>query len=200
MISSDTPIEDSSQDLLNRKPLSKKVASLIKDFKGKESFVIGIEGEWGSGKTSFVNLVKEELIDNEEIVLIDFNPWNFSNQDEIIKDFFLNLSNKLEHRGIKVGKKILSYSKRLLSFGLSITSLLETKTTISSKIKELINKDKKIKSLNEERLSLNKDLEKINKKIVIFIDDIDRLDAEETRLIMKLVKMTANFPNILFIL
>ena len=41
---------------------------------------------------------------------------------------------------------------------------------------------------------------KIGKPIVIVIDDIDRLDARETRLVFKLVRMTANFANTVFLL
>ena len=54
--------------------------------------------------------------------------------------------------------------------------------------------------LEAERNNINLELTKLSKKIVIVIDDIDRLDKDETRLIMKLVKMTANFPNTIFLL
>lgn len=200
MILTDHPINESEKDLLKRKPLAYKIAEIVKEYDGNDSFVIGIEGEWGSGKTSFVNMSKEVLSESDDVILIDFNPWNFANQDEIIKDFFLHLSNKLESKGIKVGRQIWNYSKKLLSLGLSITSLLESKTSISSKIKGFLNRDKPQKSLDEERLSLNKDLGKIKKKIIIVIDDIDRLDEKETKLVMKLVKLTANFPNTIFLL
>ncbi len=54
--------------------------------------------------------------------------------------------------------------------------------------------------LEAERNNINSELTNLPKKIVIVIDDIDRLDKDETRLIMKLVKMTANFPNTIFLL
>jgi predicted KAP-like P-loop ATPase len=53
----DYPIKSRTEDLLRRAPLAEKVASLIFEFQGDESFVIGIDGAWGSGKTSFINLV-----------------------------------------------------------------------------------------------------------------------------------------------
>ncbi len=49
MVMSDYPIENKDEDKLRRAPLAKKVAELIAGFKGKESFVIGIEGVWGAG-------------------------------------------------------------------------------------------------------------------------------------------------------
>lgn len=37
-------------------------------------------------------------------------------------------------------------------------------------------------------------------KIVVFIDDLDRLDKEEIRMVMKLVRSVADFPNIIYVL
>jgi predicted KAP-like P-loop ATPase len=56
------------------------------------------------------------------------------------------------------------------------------------------------RTLEEDRKSIDEQLRKLDKRIVITIDDTDRLDVEETKLVFKLVKMTANFPNTVFIL
>ena len=50
MILPDYPIEGKNNDRLKRLPLALKVAELIRRFEGKESFLIGVEGPWGSGK------------------------------------------------------------------------------------------------------------------------------------------------------
>jgi predicted KAP-like P-loop ATPase len=55
----DTPISNKANDLLHRYPLAKRIAGMIHSFKDNDSLVIGIEGEWGSGKTSFINLILE---------------------------------------------------------------------------------------------------------------------------------------------
>ena len=95
MIIADYPIESEGEDKLRRTPLAKKVAELIASFKGRESFVIGIEGVWGAGKTSFVNLILKELKSDQNLVFINFNPWNFSGQNELITDFFSSLIVKI---------------------------------------------------------------------------------------------------------
>ena len=97
MILPDYPIEDKDADKLHRAPLASKVAELIKNFQGKESFVIGVEGAWGSGKTSFINLVLKELYGNENIIFVHFNPWNFSGQNELIADFFATLHSSIKN-------------------------------------------------------------------------------------------------------
>lgn len=55
MILPDYPIQSKDNDKLKRAPLAQKVADLVLAFKGSESFVVGIEGAWGAGKTSFIN-------------------------------------------------------------------------------------------------------------------------------------------------
>ncbi|HRH23259.1 MAG TPA: P-loop NTPase fold protein [Candidatus Magasanikbacteria bacterium] len=194
MIMADYPIENKDEDKLRRAPLAKKVAELIASFKGKESFVIGIEGVWGSGKTSFVNLALKELKDDPTLIFINFNPWNFTGQNELISDFFSALTEELKGRiDNKIFKTVKSYAQKLqISYSPSISTPIG-----SFGIGELgKNKD----SLQKQREKINKALKQLDKKIVIVIDDIDRLDEEETRLTMKLVKMTANFPNTVFVL
>lgn len=193
MILSDYPIESKKDDRLKRAPLARKVADLISGFEGSESFVIGIEGEWGSGKTSFVKMVLESL--GNEVSHLDFNPWNFSDQGSLLNDFFSSFSEIepiKENENLK--EKIAGYAKKFcpqgfqgaiglwgLSFGLSRRKSLG-------------------ESLSKSREDLNKALNQLDKKVVVTIDDIDRLDTDETKLIFKLVKMTANFPNTIFIL
>lgn len=89
-ILTDPPITSKSQDKLKRFPLADKIAQMIMSFKGNEHFVIGIEGEWGSGKTSFIELVLESLKErnnNKTPDVIKFNPWNFSNADGLYAEF-----------------------------------------------------------------------------------------------------------------
>lgn len=190
MILPDSPITKKEDDLLNRLPLAKKIAELIKNHHNDESFVIGIEGRWGSGKTSFVNLIKNDI--DKETIVVPFNPWNFTGKNELISDFFSALMGGIEKEngkeiikiiGSYISKLQVSFSPTIFGFGLGE-----------------IWKKKKEKSLQEIRKDIDNYLRKLNKKIVIIIDDIDRLDKEETRLILKLVKMTANFPNTIFML
>lgn len=65
---------------------------------GDESLVVGIEGEWGSSKISFINLILENLGSSANgYLIIKFNPWNFSDQNELVTDFFNSLVDKLKH-------------------------------------------------------------------------------------------------------
>lgn len=194
MIMPDYPIEEKSNDKLRRAPLAKKVAELVANFKGKESFVIGIEGQWGSGKTSFINMALNEIENDPNLIFINFNPWNFTGQNELIDDFFAALLEALEG---KVDKDVINTVKSYAG-KLQISYSPEFSTPIGSFGFGKIGKDKN--SLKKQRDKIDKTLKNLDKKIVVIIDDTDRLDEEETKLIMKLVKMTANFPNTVFLL
>lgn len=204
MIMPDYPIENKDEDKLRRSPLAKKVAELIASFEGKESFVIGIEGVWGSGKTSFVNFVQKELKEDDDIIFVNFNPWNFSGQNELITDFFSTLIKKVEpylsdKNKIRKAKSIISKFTKKSEIAISpeVTAFWGA---VNFKANDLFKVTGDEKTLEEERKDVDDLFLELKKKVVIVIDDIDRLDTDETRLVMKLVKMTANFPNTVFVL
>lgn len=200
---SDNPIKTEHEDLLRRVPLAKKIASLISQYTEHESFVIGIDGPWGSGKTSFVNLINEQLQTDETILLIEFNPWNFSDQNELIKEFFSGLLvhlNKYVKNKKVATNKVLEYAGRLTK-GIELS--VEPEISFMGLIKLKVGKMRKAigdKALEGYRKSVDDLIKETGKKVVICIDDTDRLDVEETKLVLKLVKMTANFYNTIFLL
>ena len=194
LVLADYPIENYIGDKLRRAPLAKKVAELIARFKGKESFVIGIEGKWGAGKTSFINMVLRNIENDPNLIFIHFNPWNFTGQNELIDDFFSALLEALEG---KVNKDVIDTFKSYAG-KLQISYSPEFSTPIGSFGVGNLNKNKN--SIKKQRDKIDRTLRGLDKKIVVVIDDTDRLDEDETKLIMKLVKMTANFPNTVFLL
>jgi len=91
MFAPDAPIETGKEDLLGRNAFAVAFAKAIASFSGEESFVIGIHGKWGSGKSSILNLVVEQIgkqnVDKSEsarLHVLRFNPWNFADQNQLI--------------------------------------------------------------------------------------------------------------------
>jgi hypothetical protein len=54
--------------------------------------------------------------------------------------------------------------------------------------------------LEEQKEEVNQVLRELTKPLIIFIDDVDRLDKDEIKLLFKIVKQTADFDNIRYIL
>ena len=85
----DYPISVRNEDIYKRADFALLLAEKIQsELENKEAgaLAIGINGPWGSGKTSFSNLVKEN-IKLENRIVIDFNPWRSSSSSKIIEDF-----------------------------------------------------------------------------------------------------------------
>lgn len=138
-------------------------------------------------------------------IVIKFSPWNYSDKNNLISLFFNELKNKLgvakgeENKG-KIGKAISQYSDIIdvLSFipvaGPAIAPIL--KTISKSKGAKLM----QAPSLYEAKEKLCKALEDFNHKIIVFIDDIDRLTTPQIKDIFQLVKQVGDFPNIIYVL
>ena len=54
---------------------------------------MGLCGEWGNGKTSYINLMRPELEKNSFV--LDFNPWMFSDAHNLVALFFTEISAQL---------------------------------------------------------------------------------------------------------
>ena len=207
---SDKAIESSEQDLLGRVTFSKQLGEAIYKYDGKDGLVLGVFGKWGTGKTSILNMVVNEinyLSDNDDDIpiIVNFSPWNYSDKDNLISLFFRVLKNKLnmdkyEETRKKIGKALTDYSDALDALALVpiVGSGLATilKTIAKAQGAEL-SKDVDIDTTKE---NLETVLGDTNQKIVVIIDDIDRLTNTQIRDIFQLVKQVGNFPNIIYVL
>src|SRR5579863_6081631 len=102
MFDADRPILKSDQDRLNRSVFAKYLARCLLDHQDPQSLVIGLYGGFGSGKTSLINLILEELefastntLDDEKPIILNFSPWSYSGQNQLIYSFFRRLSSAL---------------------------------------------------------------------------------------------------------
>lgn len=215
MFKPDRPIESIKEDKLGRSTFAKALAETFLSYKSKESIVIGLFGDWGTGKTSVINmclehvenLSKNESKENKPII-VEFNPWNFSDQSQLTTQFFKQLSislQKPDHAAnvIKAGKRLITYAKFIQPL-----EMIPTIGPAANKVSMLIKTiglsmrewgDRKSKDLDSIRLELNRLLEAQPQKIIIVIDDIDRLNNTEIRQMFQLVKNLGDFPNTLYL-
>lgn len=190
--SSDSPLEDSKFDQFNRYPFAQRVASVISKRSDPSSIVIGIHGIWGEGKTSVFNFIENELLDEQDVVCLKFNPWRFGNEDQMLINFFNDLATAVDKSIIsgkeKIGDLISSYGKPFAS--------IIGKGEAAEGIASLFSKA----DIEELRERIEGLLEKEKKRIVILIDDIDRLEKDEIYAVFRLVKLTADFKYTAYIL
>ncbi|MBR6178778.1 MAG: hypothetical protein IKQ70_13010 [Bacteroidales bacterium] len=188
----DMPKEDANDDTFNRKIfVQDSVNKILNTDTSKGAFSFGIVSPWGTGKTSFMNFMKENIIKgrNEECIIIDFNPWLYAHNSNLITLFFDELSKNIKPLDSTLASDFIDYSKILSSIGTPETKLAST-------IVDLISPPSK---LGDKISAINNSIKKIGKKIVVFVDDIDRLDSNEIMEVLKLIRNISNFPYMYFI-
>ena len=216
MFKPDQPIISHEEDILGRASFAQSLADAIFRYKEKDSIVIGLFGAWGSGKTSISNMALEHIdlvsknkTDDEKPIVIRFNPWNFSDQNQLITQFFKQLSvvlNRSDHGtdAKKAGERLELYAK--IFEPLTIIPQVGLIALIISKIFKNAGNgvkswgDRKSNDLSTIKAELNGLLEKQPHKIIVVIDDIDRLNDVEIRQIFQLIKSLGDFPNTIYLL
>lgn len=183
----DEPIETSQEDSLKRSEFAQILAQKLLNTQSKhQSFAMGILSSWGFGKTSFLNLIKEEL-KRYRTICIDFSPWIYGKDHNLIQEFFS-----------EVGKHLQKYADTLPRDMMEYAQILE-KSESTSWLSVLLSLGNSGKNLKQQSLLLKQSLQKVNLPIVVFIDDLDRLGGNEIMEVLKLIRNAANFPEIKFI-
>jgi len=188
----DAPLRDPKQDKFHRWPFSQRIAQTIALRRDPSSIVIGIYGAWGDGKTTVLNFIEHEFSNQPNIVCFKFNPWRYSDEDKLITFFFKelatvlgkSLSTNLERLGEVFGKYLLIPASAL-GQAETVKAVTDSLTTI-----ELEGLKNRIESF----------LKTEKKRVVVLMDDIDRLDKIEIQSVFRLIKLTVDFDNIAYVL
>ena len=216
----DKPIKTGAEDLLGRSFFSKQLAKALYECDASDGLVIGLFGEWGSGKTSVLNMTMNEIKNmgeesENEPLIVTFSPWNYSDKDNLTRLFFHRLITRIEGQDNQaekkeLGKKLKKYVNILdeltrlpvLGDGLALISVISHVLAAVLKVfgRDWVNKLLEVPDLDKAKEDLETILKESNQKIIVVIDDIDRLTNSQIRDIFHLAKQVGNFPNIVYIL
>src|SRR5690554_132170 len=208
----DQPIQGgpNDPDLLNRLDFANHLANVLLLNHDDDCLTVSLEGEWGYGKTSVINLVKGALNEKEAApIIIEYNPWLAGKPESLIQDFLLQFSSQLNIKdssevALKAAKELIAYSSlfsvaKLVPGAEPWASIVEkvfskfgssTKKIAELKKLDILGKKKKVVSA----------IEKIKTPLIVIIDDIDRLTPSETFQVLRLVKAVADFSGTSFLL
>lgn len=153
----------------------------------QEAFAIGILGEWGSGKTLFLDEMKKEISDNA--IVVDFNPWNSKGAEHLVKDFMGVLAQRLSPLYSGISSPIYKYVSLLYTLRLNVMGNIALQ--LSPKRAE--------KDLAECKQDIEYALSRIGKPVVVIIDDVDRLEGKEIFEMLRIIRNTAMFRNMYYI-
>jgi len=189
----DAPLNDPQLDLFDRAPFAHRVADTIGERSDPSSLVVGIYGPWGDGKTTVLNFIRERLRTYPSIITVTFNPWRMEGEQALLQGFFATLADALDRELVtsteKVGDILRRYGPllKVASGGLG-DAVVGAGAALSTV------------SLDQLKDRVGGLLCEAGRRVVILMDDIDRLDRSEIQAIFRLVKLTGDFENTAYIL
>lgn len=151
----------------------------------QRAFSIGITGEWGIGKSSFINLFAKQEKANAQIV-VHFSPRNAKKTELIQEEFFAALTAELRKYSFNIHHIINKYAYAL-KFDSSVKWIYHIIDCFSHW------------TAASEKEQINEMIRSTGKKIYVFIEDLDRLTGFEILEVLKLIDANGNFCNTIFI-
>lgn len=198
LLSPDKALTDPKEDRLGYSPFAKHLADSLCRMSPPDGLVVAIYGPWGSGKTTLLNFLVHFIGQNpgkERPITVPFNPWWFSGHEDLTRRFFGQLRAVLAKRGM-VPREVI---EKLASFADLVSGAPIPYATWVAKILSRFGKrpEQDVAALKK---SLEGALRKQARRVLVVIDDIDRLTSEEIRQLFRVVKAVADFPNVIYLM
>lgn len=219
-IHGDKPNADNAPEL---DALADQVSATILDQASDDGLVIGIEGEWGSGKSTLLEKIRKRLTDRAANqfapTIVEFAPWIVGHRDAMLAEFFRNMMASIERQrhhemcwlwkqfsGIgSVTRALHEYARHipgpLIGAGseLALPGTQLIAVTTASAISFAAEKLSKHKSLSDAKNDVKRAMRTLKARIVVLIDDLDRLEPAEALEVLRLLKAIADFPNVVYV-
>ena len=196
----DNPISSPEEDVLEWSSIAEAFARRTLNFDATHGLVIGVFGPWGSGKTSFINLARPEF-KRAGVPVFEFNPWLFSGAHQLLERFFSELSTEMRESSDleRIGGYLKKYGDLLSPAISGLTGSPHAGSAWSAFLKRIPIQTEPSVSAISSRNKLIRALAQRSNPIVVVLDDVDRLPIDEIRELFKLVRLTASFPNLIYV-
>lgn len=186
----DAPIEKIDDDKFGMQEHVNKVVSYLSIVDvSKKAFSIGVVGNWGYGKSSFFNFIKDEIKGKEEFITMDFNPRSSKDIHSIQEDFLNGLKEVLKPFHPNLTRIFEDYAQAL-NISTNVSPVISFLLRIFSKHS---------KGWKESFDNIDATIKEVKKRIVVFVDDLDRLTAKELLEVLKVIDRNGSFSNVIFV-
>ncbi len=204
MLSADRPKTDPKDDFFGHAPFAKHLASSLVHYGSKDGIVLALYGPWGSGKSTILGYIchyLKEYPEHQQPVVIHFNPWWFSGQENLTRAYLSQLEKSFSAKGDTYSSIAESIAKFAEGMG-TIADLSGKTGGMGKHIGKIVSLifQKRQKDLHTIKEELQQQLQRSSKRVIVILDDIDRLLPDETRQIFTVIKSIADFPNVTYLL
>jgi hypothetical protein len=212
---SDQAIDDPALDELGTAAFVRRPVDPVRALPARHSAVVGIYGKWGQGKTTALNLLRRELNQaksGRKPIVVEFNPWSFGSVDALVVAFFGTLRAELRRSGqldAVAAKELDAALGALALLSVPVLALADVPSAVAklagglaAVAKELLKSGEE--TLREHKRTISKHLRSIaerepSERVVVIIDDVDRLPDEEVVAVVRLLRLLADLPNITYV-
>jgi KAP family P-loop domain len=180
----DLPINDWTKDRLNRGPLIQSTAQLILRDKAP---VIAIVGGFGEGKTSALNLLATSLKARRDMLVVQFSSWLPGGTERLADSLFATVSQHINSRYVVpgLGRELRRFAKLLAG----------TVPKLGENLKQFLEEP----SQTEQLRSLKELLARLPLRVVVLVDELDRMDKAELLLLLKAIRGVVDLPNVTYV-
>lgn len=185
----DAPVATREGDRLRRWPFAERIADTLAKRSDPTSLVVGVYGRWGEGKTTVLEFIEQKLAEYPDVIVIRFNPWLFTNDADLFVAFFAQMAaaidRKLETKKEQLGEVLKKYGGLVSWAAGDLRTAGEELARVSPTVL---------------RERLERGLADAEKRVVVLLDDIDRLDRNELQAVFRLLKVAADFRSTSYVL
>lgn len=228
MYRADRPLTDRSLDQFGLAEVADQIANKISGLQPADGLVVGLQSPWGTGKSTFLGFLTDKLASQPKTIIVRFDPWLVADRDVMLHELFSEFGKKLSEpeRRHKDRSDVSDFRQRreisrlirrftsiaeslknipsspklsILSDFLDLPLVREIKSSVSFLLGLVVAFKPKSDTLREIRAEIALRLSLLGYKVIVVIDDVDRLELEEAREVFRLVKAVADFPNTTYI-
>ena len=184
-----------------------------------EPLTIGVYGKWGTGKTSLLRLIEQQLGNRTNVMTVWFNAWRYGHEahplipliERILTEFRGTKGRAFSEKLAQQGQTVVDILESVLS-SLTISVGVPSNSPISASVSvdgnKLVRAWKKIRSRGVLPSTLYLDafrrLDAIalpkHKRIVVLVDDLDRCLPENAIRLLESIKLALSLPGFAFVL
>ncbi|WP_157063525.1 KAP family NTPase [Luteipulveratus mongoliensis] len=196
----DDALLSGEEDTLGRLPYAQRAAELIHSTQSfRSSAVFGLSGPWGSGKTSLVNMIVEELqTAHREWAVARFTPWATSDISGLLGEFYAALAEALPRKRGKNVRRALSITAAVAAPAANVIPVAGG--AASAGVKMAADALTKAPSWQSAFDKAAHKLKELKLPILVVVDDIDRLHSDELMALLKVVRLLGRFDGVQYLL
>jgi predicted KAP-like P-loop ATPase len=221
----DRALGKGDSDQLGFSDVAARISTSLVDHATDDGFVIGLEGAWGSGKSSLLYLIEEQLNklpQGKRPSIIKFRPWLLGNRDSLLAYLFAALQESIRSVELSAGDLTNINAEKAKKAGAALRNFVGGIGKLGGLVKlageasglkpiewigsglgllgGLFKKKPREPTLDELKEKLTIALRELGHRFIVTIDDVDRLEPAEVIEVMRLARSVADLPNVIYLL